>query len=230
MKNILIIDDDEKLNALLAEFLSRQGFTVGSATRPSKGLYEMNRLKPDLIILDVMLPEQDGFSVCESIRKKSNVPILMLTARGDVEDRITGLQTGADDYLPKPFEPRELLARIQAIFRRFDPNQTSTRLQCGSLNVDPSRQIAEIDGENIGLTTNEFEALYLFMANANKIMSRDALLNHLRGIECDSFNRSVDIIVSRLRKKIGDTTDNPKYFKTVWGKGYMFIGDVDVQA
>ena len=223
-KKILIIDDDIKLNRLLASFLQDFGFEVLTATHPDDGLKMLEQKEPGLIILDIMLPETNGFEVCKQIRRTSQIPIIMLTARGEVTDRVLGLELGADDYLPKPFEPRELVARIQSILRRSQ-NVIETGEQIfGRLVIDPDRRKVILDGEVIDLTTNEYEALVLLTRNAGHVLDRDQILQHLRGIDCDAFNRSVDITMSRLRQKLRDDPKHPEYIKTVWGAGYAFIG------
>ena len=182
--------------------------------------------KPDLVILDVMLPEQDGFEVCRTIRKTKSIPIIMLTARGEVTDRIVGLEIGADDYLPKPFEPRELVARIQNVLRRAASEDVdSEELKFKDLMLNTERRTVELDGSPLELTTMEFELLALFARNAGKAMSRDEILNGLRGIDAQIFSRSVDILVSRLRQKLNDTAKQPRFIKTVWGKGYTFVAE-----
>ena len=224
---ILIIDDDEKLNGLLKDFLSDFGFNVLSTTRPEKGLKKLKQKAPDLVILDVMLPGMDGFEVCKTIRQQSSVPIIMLTARGELLDKVVGLELGADDYVPKPFEPRELVARIHSILRRAQKID-ATRLQTfGSLEIDFSKHLVKLDGIDIELTTNEFAALALMAGNPGKVFDRDQILQELRGIDCDAFNRSVDITMSRLRHKLNDNPQSPVFIKTVWGTGYVFIGHPD---
>ncbi len=222
---ILIIDDDAKLNTLLTEFLVDFGLRAISATTPSAGLDLLGSQQPDLIILDVMLPEMNGFEVCKAIRRRSQVPIIMLTARGELMDKVVGLELGADDYLPKPFEPRELVARIQSVLRRAgSAPQTGTVLDFGRLRIDPARQEAVLDGQLVNLTTNEFAALLLLAQHPGVVMDRDRILQQLRGIDCDAFNRSVDITMSRLRSKLNDDPKAPRFIKTVWGSGYVFIG------
>ena len=224
---ILIIDDDAKLNNLLTEFLGDFGFNILSATHPTDGLKKLKHKSPDLVILDVMLPGMDGFEVCKTIRKNSTVPIIMLTARGELMDKVVGLELGADDYLPKPFEPRELVARIHSVLRRAK-NIDDTRPQTfGPLKIDYARHIVKLDAENVELTTNEFAALALLTRNPGKVLSRDEILQELRGIDCDAFNRSVDITMSRLRQKLKDDPKSPAFIKTVWGTGYVFIGSRD---
>jgi DNA-binding response OmpR family regulator len=222
---ILIIDDDEKLNRLLADFLSEFGFKTLTANHPEDGLKKLNQKSPDLVILDVMLPGMDGFEVCKTIRQHSLVPIIMLTARGELMDKVVGLELGADDYLPKPFEPRELVARIHSVLRRTKEID-KIRPQCfDRLEINFSRHIVKLDGDIVDLTTNEFAALALLAGNPGKVFNRDEILQELRGIDCDAFNRSVDITMSRLRQKLNDDPKNPTFIKTVWGTGYVFIGE-----
>ncbi|HXL73549.1 MAG TPA: response regulator transcription factor [bacterium] len=226
-KKILVIDDDKKLTALLKSYLTPFGMEVDAAYEAKEGLMLLKSLKPDLVILDVMLPGQDGFEVCKEIRKASKTPIIMLTARGDVTDRVVGLEIGADDYLSKPFEPRELVARIQSVLRRFNPKEEKAGIfQSGALTVDMAKRVASLKNKALELTTTEFEILAFFMANSGAVMNRDKIMEYLKGIECEAFNRSIDVAVSRLRKKLGDSAENPKFFKTIWGTGYMFIGSV----
>ena len=221
---ILIIDDDEKLNRLLTDYLSKMGFTVLTSTLPSAGLEKMEEESPDLVILDVMLPEMDGFEVCRTIRQSSSVPVVMLTARGEVMDRVVGLEIGADDYLPKPFEPRELVARIQAILRRIQTKSKSGIKTIGALCIDFHKYEVRVNDKLVHLTLNEFECLVLLVKNKGIVLNRDQIIEELRGIEWDAFNRSVDITMSRLRQKLGDDPKNPRFIKTIWGTGYLFIG------
>jgi DNA-binding response OmpR family regulator len=222
---ILIIDDDEKLNELLHDFLSDFGFRTLSAIHPAEGLKLLKKHCPDLVILDIMLPDMDGFEVCKAIRQTHMVPIIMLTARGEVTDKVVGLELGADDYLAKPFEPRELVARIHSVLRRTQKFDDTRPLLFGRLEIDFSRRIAKLDGENVDLTTNEFAALALLVKNPGKVLNRDQILQELRGMDCDAFNRSVDITMSRLRQKLKDDPKNPEFIKTVWGTGYVFVGE-----
>ena len=226
MTRILLIDDDEKLGELLKAYFQRFDMQLDNAVRPSEGLLKIQRDKPDLVILDGMLPEQDGFDVCRTIRKTSSIPVVMLTARGDVTDRIVGLEIGADDYLSKPFEPRELVVRIQNVLRRSRAaeEENSKLLRFGSLQVDTERRTAELEGNPLDLTTMEDQLLVLFASNPGRTFNRDEILNELRGIDAQLFSRSVDILVSRLRQKLGDTSRQPRFIKTVWGTGYAFVG------
>jgi DNA-binding response OmpR family regulator len=226
MSKVLLIDDDEKLAALLGAYFERFDLNLISAIHPTDGLQKLQSEHPDLVILDIMLPDQDGFDVCRTIRKTSAVPIIMLTARGEVTDRIVGLELGADDYLPKPFEPRELVARIQNVLRRSSsrPDERSD-LHYKDLDVNLDRRTAELEGQPLDLTTMEFQLLALLAGNPERTYSRDEILNELRGIDAQLFSRSVDILVSRLRQKLKDTAKQPRFIKTVWGAGYTFVGE-----
>lgn len=203
MPRILLIDDDEHLAAPLATYLARFGLLLDSALRPGQGLAMLKATAYDAAILDVMLPEMDGFALCREIRKGSDIPLVMLTARGDVMDRVVGLELGADDYLPKPFEPRELVARLQTILRRQrSPAPAGQRREFQGLTIDLETREVRRAGEHIELTGTEFELLALLAAEPGKVFSRDDILNHLRGHEADLYTRAVDIVVSRLRKKL----------------------------
>jgi DNA-binding response OmpR family regulator len=223
--SILIIDDDAKLNALLTDYLKKYSFSVKAVTHPQAGLRSIKENEPDLVILDIMLPDMDGFEVCREIRKQFSIPVIMLTARGEVTDRIVGLELGADDYLPKPFEPRELVARIQAVLRRGHQQTQREIRKFGSLAVDFGKHTIAVDGEPVELTTAEFEILALFIERSGKLLDRNYILDHVRGIEWEAFDRSVDVLVSRLRQKLKDDPKNPRFIKTIWGSGYMFIGE-----
>ncbi|WP_419661560.1 OmpR: transcriptional regulator protein OmpR [Desulfosarcina variabilis str. Montpellier] len=220
---ILVVDDDEKLNQLLKRFLKDYGFDVYSAIDADEGLKKVRTVAPDLIILDVMLPGMNGFDVCKRIRESSSVPIIMLTARGDVMDKVVGLELGADDYLPKPFEPRELVARIQAVLRRVQNRGTDRRRRFGALTMDFHRRQAFLDDQAVDLTTSEFAGLELLVRNAGRVLDRDEIMQALRGIDSEQFNRVVDITMSRVRQKLGDDPKHPRFIKTIWGTGYMFV-------
>lgn len=228
MAKLLLIEDDIKLGELVKTYLEKYNHNVTHALRPSIGFDSLTKNKFDLIILDIMLPEMDGFQVLKEVRKTNKVPVIMLTARGDVSDRIVGLELGADDYLPKPFEPRELLARIESILRRSQIVEANTEeikvYKQNDLEVYFDRREAFFRGQNLDLTTMEFELLSLFITNKGKALSRDDIMNGLQGIDSNVFSRSIDISVSRLRQKLGDDSKEAKFIKTIWGKGYMFIG------
>jgi len=224
---VLIIDDDQKLNELLRDYLSQFGITVLTAEHPDQGLTLLRQKIPSLIILDLMLPEKDGFAVCREIRKESAVPIIMLTARGDLPDRIAGLELGADDYLAKPFEPRELVARIQTVLRRSDGegglHSAPERIQAEELSVDLRKRTVLLNGHLLDLTTMEFEILALFLKNPEAVLSREEMMDRIRGIDWEAYNRSIDVAVSRLRHKLQDDPKRPRYIKTIWGTGYQFL-------
>ena len=208
MQRILLIDDDAQLGPPLAAYLARFDFKLDCALKPSLGLAQLQRERYDAAILDVMLPEMDGFALCRTIRKNSDIPIIMLTARGEVMDRVVGLELGADDYVPKPFEPRELVARLQTVLRRRVASPAlaavsgEQSLRFDGLVIDlPTRSVIR-QGERLSLTSTEFDLLVLLAKEPGKIFNRDDLLNHLRGREVDMLTRAVDIVISRLRKKL----------------------------
>jgi OmpR family response regulator RpaB len=221
MPQILLIDDDQALAAPLKEYFTRYGLNLKSATTPSQGFEYLKTSKTDLIVLDIMLPEIDGFEVCRKIRKSSNIPILMLTARGEVMDRVIGLELGADDYLAKPFEPRELVARIQNILKRSLPHTpNSDTYELGEIQLHQTQQTASIGDRSLNLTHLEYLLLELFILHPGQVFSRDEILAAIKGVEVDLYTRSVDILVSRLRQKIQPL----EYIKTVWGSGYRMVG------
>ncbi len=224
MPRLLLIDDDELLGPPLAAYFARAGIEMQHATRPSAGLALLRRGGFDAAILDVMLPEMDGFELCRTIRKESALPIVMLTARGDVMDRVVGLELGADDYLPKPFEPRELLARVQTILRRVVPDPSASgarRLRFEGLEIDLDRRSVMRHSETVELTSTEFELLALLAAAPHKVFSRDDILEKLRGRSAeDIHSRAVDILVSRLRRKL----EPLDCIHTLRNAGYTFAG------
>jgi OmpR family response regulator RpaB len=202
MPRILLIDDDAQLGEPLATYFHRFDLELVQATRPSEGLARLREGGFDAVILDVMLPEQDGFAVCRAVRAESDVPIVMLTARGEVMDRVVGLELGADDYLPKPFEPRELVARITTVLRRRRATPADARLRFEGLTIDPVTRSVERQGEALELTGTEFELLLMLAREPGRVFSRDDILNQLRGHEAELYTRAVDIVVSRLRRKL----------------------------
>jgi DNA-binding response OmpR family regulator len=225
MINLLLIDDDRKHSELLKSYLGQFGMQLECAGNAEEGLRKLARKSPDLLLLDVMLPGRDGFDICREVRKTSRIPIIMLTARGDVVDRVSGLEIGADDYIGKPFEPRELVARIQSILRRAgERDANESLLQFEGIRIDLEARSVEVDGNRVNLTAMEFELLALLAVRAGKKVSRDEILNKLRGIDAAILTRSVDIMVSRLRHKLGDTLKPPRFIETVWAVGYRFIG------
>jgi DNA-binding response OmpR family regulator len=221
---ILIIEDDRQLTDMLTEYLQPLGLRVTAAGSAVEGLRLVERDAFDALVLDVMLPDGDGFDVCRKVRSRSDIPILMLTARGDELDRIVGLELGADDYLPKPFNPRELLARLRAILRRRNVpaaarNQT---LQFGRLEIDRDARAVRVDGEPRALTGYQFDLLSTLAAHAGRVMSRDALMEKLKGENLEAFDRSLDVHISRIRAAIEDDPKHPRRIITVRGAGYVF--------
>ncbi|MEM1178146.1 MAG: response regulator transcription factor [Acidobacteriota bacterium] len=226
MPRLLLIDDDRKLAALVLEYLEPQGFSIDTATDGLEGLDRALAAAPDLVILDLMLPGLDGLEVCRRLRARSAVPILMLTARGDETDRIVGLELGADDYLPKPFNPRELLARIRAILRRAvaappDRAQDAAWIEVDGLRLDPGARRVLLDDREIELTTSEFDLLKALAAAAGRVLSRDQLLQEVHGPGWAAYSRSVDVHISRLRHKIEVDARRPQRLKTIRGVGYQ---------
>ena len=220
MLKALLIDDDAKLGNLLGNYLTKFEIELNSTTEPTLALDLIAEHEPDLIILDVMMPKMDGFEVCSGIRKKYKIPIIMLSARGESFDRVKGLDLGADDYMAKPFEPRELVARIHSLLRRVSDED---HYRQDIFEVNTINRAISMDGQMLSLTNMEFELLELLLANPGTLFSRDDILKHLRGIEAKIFSRSIDILISRLRQKIETNPKEPKFIKTIWGKGYMFL-------
>ena len=202
MVRILLIDDDAQLGPPLAQYFQRFEMALECATRPSEGLARLRAGNFDAAILDVMLPEMDGFALCRMIRRDSDIPIIMLTARGELTDRVVGLELGADDYLPKPFEPRELVARLHTVLRRRRASGSGQRLVFEGLELDLDRRTVQRGGETVELTGTEFDLLALLARDPGKVFTRDDILNHLRGRDADLYTRAVDIVVSRLRRKL----------------------------
>jgi DNA-binding response OmpR family regulator len=224
--HLLLIDDDRRHSELLRTYCQRFDMEVDCAFDGEQGLRRLASTRPDLVLLDVMLPGTDGFAVCREIRRRNRVPVIMLTARGDVTDRVAGLELGADDYIAKPFDPRELVARIQSVLRRAEPAASRSVLAFEQLRIDPASREVVADGISIELTTMEYELLLLLASNPGRDFSRDDILAALRGIDAAILTRSVDILVSRLRAKLGDNSKPARFIHTVWGRGYRFTGKV----
>lgn len=229
---ILVVDDDMRLRALLERYLVEQGYIV----RTAANFEQMNRLMErenfHLLVLDLMLPGEDGLSICRRLRQQENeIPIIMLTAKGDEVDRIIGLEMGADDYLPKPFNPRELLARIRAVLRRKSkelpgaPTQEETMVKFGPFSFNLATREMHKGEELMPLTSGEFAVLKVLVSHAREPLSRDKLMNMARGRDYSAMERSIDVQVSRLRRMIEDDPTNPRYIQTVWGLGYVFVPD-----
>jgi len=220
---VLLVEDDEKLSGLIAHFLSQHGFQVREVHRGDLARQAFVEFQPAMVVLDLMLPGQDGLQVCREIRALSDTPIVILTAREDDLDHILGLESGADDYVIKPIKPPVLLARLRALQRRHVPQASpGGALVFGELKIDPVCREVTLEGEALDFTTMEFDLLQLLADNAGVILSRDDILNKMRGIDFDGMNRSVDVYISKLRSKLNDTPREPVRIKTVWGKGYLF--------
>lgn len=227
--HVLIIEDDERLANLTREYLEANGFRVTLEADGTHGVERIIELEPDIVILDLMLPGEDGLSICRRVRPQYAGPILMLTARTDDMDQVLGLEMGADDYVPKPVQPRVLLARMRALMRRSDPiesNSGAARLTFGGLVIDSATREAWLDDERIDLTSAEFDLLWLLADNAGRVLTREEIFSSLRGIKYDGQDRSIDVRVSRIRPKIGDDPNQPHRIKTVRSKGYLFVKDV----
>ncbi|MBN2325095.1 MAG: response regulator transcription factor [Spirochaetes bacterium] len=221
----LVVDDDKKLQELLAEFLEGYGFKVSASLDGSGIVSLLTSLDPDVVVLDIMLPEKDGLDLLREIRKVSDVPVIMLTARGDETDRIVGLELGADDYLPKPFNPRELLARIRAVLRRQRAKTfgRSEIIHSGELLVDKSRLLLCRGDKEVALSATECRMLEALMENGGRVLSRDFLLQYARERDYSAFDRSVDVHISRLRAKLQEAGEPRTRIKSVWGAGYMWV-------
>lgn len=222
--SILLVEDDTRLAEMVASYLGGNGFDVTTAQTGEKALEHCQSGKFEAMILDLMLPDIGGLEVCRRAKASSAMPIIMLTAKGEPMDRIVGLEIGADDYLPKPFEPRELLARLRAIMRRghaHAPDQSET-LHFGRLRIDPGSMLASVDGRACDLTSHQFQLLLVLARSAGRVLSRDALMDALRGQALDAFDRSIDVHISRIRAEIEDDAKNPRRIITVRGAGYVF--------
>ena len=224
-EHILIIDDDIKLTELIKKYLEKYNYKVTINNSPIDGFSLFKKTNSfDLIILDITMPELDGFQLLRKIREKSTIPVIMLTARGEVSDRVIGLELGADDYMPKPFEPEELIARIQSIMRRVKNIESMVdQLEFEHLKIDKLKQEVMLNEQILALSTTEFEALLIFAENAGQILNRDFLVEQLRGISWQSYDRSIDVLVSRLRNKLNQLDPETEYIKTIHGVGYKFI-------
>ncbi len=223
-ERVLVVEDDPRLAEMLCEYLGQAGFRVALAPLGSTALRQLADETYDAVVLDLMLPDMDGLDLCRQLRARSDTPVLMLTARGDAIDRIIGLELGADDYLPKPFEPRELLARLRAILRRRTPGRTGKEhsLRFGRLEIDVAARAVLLDGVRRDLTSYQYDILLALAENAGRVLSRDALMDKLKGEHLDSFDRSIDVHMSRIRAAIEDDPKKPRRVITVRGAGYVF--------
>lgn len=222
---IAIIDDDKPLLELMESFFSSNGFEVLSFSSPSLGLEFLTKSHVDLLVLDVMMPDMDGFELLAKLREFSALPVIMLTARGGLDDKVKGLDTGADDYMAKPFEPRELLARVNSLLRRTVEKRDSKILEVGPLVIKLDSREVTCNGERVELSQTEFEILTILLMNSGSSVSRDHIMEHLKGVDITAFDRSIDIMISRIRKKLQDDPRKPKLLKTVRGEGYMVVGE-----
>lgn len=225
--NIFLVEDDEPLAALIQEYLEKHGFRVAVELRGHTAVERILTERPDLVILDIMLPGKDGFEICSEVRPKYSGPLIMFTARDEDIDQLLGLELGADDYICKPVQPRLLLARIKTVLRRVNGHHSlpsSNEYHFDGFKINASSREAHLKGDLLDLTTAEFDLLWLLASNAGEIMNRDDILSQLRSIDYDGMDRSIDLRISRLRKKLGDNPASPQRIKTVRGSGYLFVG------
>ena len=220
MIKALLIDDDLKLAELLENYLRKSDIKLEAISDPLDSLPAIRNHNPEVIVLDVMMPKMNGFEVCQQIRKNYSIPIIMLSARGEPNDKIRGLESGADDYLSKPFEPRELVARIINLIRRIP---TKNQSKNSIFEIDDLHLEIKMNGSVLDLTTKEYDLLSMFINNPGITFTRDEIIKEIKGIEAHLFSRSIDILISRLRQKIESDPKSPKIIKTIWGKGYMFL-------
>ncbi|MFT5873155.1 MAG: DNA-binding response OmpR family regulator [Clostridium sp.] len=226
MDNILIIEDEEKVSEIQKAYLEKEGYRVYCATKGLEGIKLFDKIEFRLVILDLMLPDISGEEVCSVLRKISDVHIFMLTAKSNLEDRIEGLNLGADEYLVKPFSPRELTARVNALFRRININKSESIIyNNGDLEINCEKRIVKVHGIEISLTPNEFDLLHILSSNMGKVFTREQLIERIMGIDFQGFDRTIDVHIKNIRKKIEEDSRNPKYILTVTRIGYKFGGD-----
>ena len=226
---VLVVDDDEKILKVLAAYLVKAGYKVETAQEGWDAVTKVEQLMPNVVLLDIMLPGLDGWGVCKEIRRTSDVPIIMLTARDEETDRIIGLEIGADDYVTKPFSPREVIARIRAILRRVQPdgrrNSDEGDLHRGDLTLQLRKHILIVKDKPVAVTPTEYKLLELFMSHPGQVFSRLQLIEKVQGYAFEGYERTVDSHIKNLRKKLGDSSGEPQYIKTVYGVGYKLVGD-----
>ena len=233
-KHIVVVDDDAEIRSLLSDYLSRNGFQVTGAEDGESFFRILSDINPDLVVLDVMMPGDDGFAVCQKLRRQADIPVIMLTASADETDRIVGLEMGADDYLAKPFNPRELLARIKAILRRVqEPAKIQQNVyrvyRFGNVSLDTLTRVLRFDdGEETPLSGADYALLVMFLNKGNEVLSRDEISDVLHGRECNPYDRSIDVHMSRLRQRLGDDAKQPRLIKTVRGTGYVLTVPVQL--
>ncbi|MCJ8171536.1 response regulator transcription factor [Clostridium botulinum] len=227
MSNILIIEDEKIVSEVLKAYLEKEGYKVYCTTKGLESIEIFKSIDIQLIILDLMLPDISGEEVCRIIRQSSDVHIFMLTAKGALNDRIEGLNIGADEYLIKPFSPRELTARVNALFRRLSTYNSTSNLifDDGRLGIDYDKRVVKVNGKEVSITPNEFDILYTLVSNKGKVLSREQLINKIFGIDFNGYDRTIDVHIKNIRKKIEEDTKNPKYIVTVMKVGYKFGGE-----
>ncbi len=228
--NCLLVEDDIRLAELVKDYLEPQGFNVTVKNRGDQAVADFKAEQTDIVILDLMLPGLDGLQVCRQFRQSYDGPLIILTAKNSDIDHVMGLELGADDFVNKPIEPPVLLARLRALLRRYHKTKASSEssvheLNFGQLSLNRNAQQAVLDGEIVELTSREFSLLWLLAEHAGQVLSRDQIFSHMRGIEYDGMDRSVDVRISQLRKKLKDNSEQPQRLKTVWGKGYLFVAE-----
>jgi DNA-binding response OmpR family regulator len=228
--HIMLVEDDMSLAQWFSDYLTEQGYLVTLVNRGDMAVELIKTDTPDFVVLDIMLPVKDGFDVCREVRSFYHGPILMMTARDQEMDEVLGLELGADDYVTKPVKPRVLLSRIKALLRRSNNQNdlasvSENQIQLGQFTIDANSRTTILNGESVAISSNEFDVLWHLAQSAGQVVNRAELVQQLRGIDYDGFDRSIDIIVSRLRKKLGDDANNPYRIKTIWGKGYLLVAD-----
>ena len=226
-KHILVVEDEEKISRLICDYLEKADYRTSVQTNGDRVIAQIKKDMPDLILLDIMLPGRDGMELCREIRKFSNVPIIMITARVEEIDRLLGLELGADDYICKPFSPREVVARVKAIFRRLHAEPPAQALVIGSISLDDETHQVMIDKQVLNLTPNEFGLLKIMMAQPNRVFSRSELINRVQGYDFEGYDRTIDTHIKNLRKKIAQKLPGQEIIRTVYGVGYKFSADPD---
>jgi DNA-binding response OmpR family regulator len=226
----MLVEDDMSLAEWFSDYLTEHGYMVTLVNRGDVAIELIREDQPDLVVLDIMLPVKDGFDVCREVRGFYHGPILMMTARDQEMDEVLGLELGADDYVTKPIKPRAMLSRVKALLRRVNNQEKSTPesencIQFGQFHLDANSRTTLLNGYKVPISSNEFDVLWYLAQSAGQVVNRNELVKAIRGIDYDGFDRSMDIIVSRLRKKLGDDANNPFRIKTIWGQGYLFVTD-----
>lgn len=226
VNNILIIEDEESVSQVVKAYLEKEGYKVYCTAKGLEGIHLFSQIKFKLVILDLMLPDIEGEEVCKTLRKISDVYIFMLTAKVSLSDKIEGLNMGADEYLPKPFSPRELTARVNSLFRRIDNESSVLSFDNGNLEIDGDKRIVRLKGREVDLTPNEFDILYTLVSSKGNVLSREQILDRVFGIDFEGSDRTIDVHIKNIRKKIEDDSKNPKYIITVTKIGYKFGGNL----